>query len=191
MNYIGYARVSTTGQDLETQIARLKKSGCNKVYKEKESGAGLDHRHELEKALDYIREDEALVVTKLDRLARSVFDLHKISSRLMEKGAGLIILDQSLDTTQPEGRLLFTMLGAVAEFERDLIMARTEEGRKKAMAAGVKFGRSKAISEKACQEFLDDAKAWTGSMAELARKHKISRATAYRYIQSIPSFTLK
>lgn len=137
---IGYARVSSVGQDLELQIGKLKEHGCDKIYKEKESGAKSD-RQELAKAMDYLREGDKLVVYKLDRLARSTFDLHKIARELDSKGIGLVFIKEQIDFTTPAGKLMFTMLGAIAEFERDIINERTAEGRERAKAQGKHLGR--------------------------------------------------
>lgn len=137
---IGYARVSTVGQDLELQKEKLTEYGCKKIFTEKESGAKSD-RPELEKALDYLREGDKLVVYKIDRLARSTFDLHKIANELTEKGIGLVFIKEQIDFTTSSGKLMFTMLGAIAEFERDLINDRTREGRERAKKQGKHMGR--------------------------------------------------
>ena len=132
---VGYALVSTKGQDLSLQINELKKYGCNKVSMEKESGSKSD-RPELKRALEYLREGDRLVVYKLDRLARSTFNLHKIANELQEKGIGLVFIKEQIDFTTTSGKLMFTMLGAIAEFEHGLINDRTAEGRERAKAQG-------------------------------------------------------
>lgn len=152
MSVVGYARVSTKGQDLSLQIDELSKYGCEKIFKEKESGSKSD-RQELQKALDYLREGDKLVVYKLDRLARSTFNLHKIANELMEKGIGLVFIKEQIDFTTPSGKLMFTMLGAIAEFERDLINDRTAEGRERAKAQGKHMGR-KGQDEKQVKKAL-------------------------------------
>jgi len=140
MSVIGYARVSTKGQDLSLQLEELTKYGCDKIFKEKDSGSKTD-RPELKKALDYLREEDVLVVYKLDRLARSTFDLHKIAQDLTAKGIGLVFIKEKIDFTTPSGKLMFSMLGAIAEFERELINDRTAEGRERAKAQGKHMGR--------------------------------------------------
>ncbi len=116
MATIGYARVSSAGQSLEVQLQKLQEAGCDKVYKEKRSGTTYN-RPELKKCIDYVREGDVLVVSKHDRLARSTLDLHNIVELLIVKGISFKVLDQSFDTTTKEGKLMFPMLAAVAEFE--------------------------------------------------------------------------
>lgn len=140
MAIIGYARVSTKEQSLDIQIDKLNKYGVDKVFKEKFSGGSAD-RVELNKALDYLREGDTLVVYKIDRLARSTFDLHKIVRDLQERGIGLVFIKENIDFTNSAGKLMFTMLGAIAEFERDIINERTAEGRERAKAKGTHMGR--------------------------------------------------
>lgn len=152
MSVVGYARVSTKGQDLSLQIDELSKYGCEKIFKEKESGSKSD-RQELQKALDYLRAGDKLVVYKLDRFARSTFNLHKIANELMEKDIGLVFIKEQIDFTTPSGKLMFTMLGAIAEFERDLINDRTAEGRERAKAQGKHMGR-KGKDEKLVKKAL-------------------------------------
>lgn len=152
MSAVGYARVSTKGQDLSLQIDELNKYGCDKVFMEKESGSKSD-RPELKRALEYLREGDRLVVYKLDRLARSTFNLHKIANELQEKGIGLVFIKEQIDFTTASGKLMFTMLGAIAEFERDLINDRTAEGRERAKAQGKHMGR-KGQDEKQVQKAL-------------------------------------
>jgi DNA invertase Pin-like site-specific DNA recombinase len=149
---IGYARCSSYGQDLELQIDKLKEYGCDKIYSEKVSGTRLD-REELSKALDYLREGDKLVVYKIDRLARSTYDLHRIARELHEKGISLVFIKEQLDFSTATGKLMFTMLGAIAEFERDLIRDRTAEGRARAKALGKHLGR-KGKDEKAIKKAL-------------------------------------
>jgi DNA invertase Pin-like site-specific DNA recombinase len=137
----GYARVSTTGQDLDGQLFSLKAAGCAKVFREKVSGTRSD-RPELAKAVKALRAGDTLVITRLDRLARSTRDLLNTLDDVAKAGASFKSLgDAWADTTTPHGRLIVTVLGGLAEFERELIRARTNEGRARAMAAGVRMGR--------------------------------------------------
>jgi DNA invertase Pin-like site-specific DNA recombinase len=138
---IGYARVSTNGQDLADQVAVLEKAGAVKVYREKESGARSD-RPALHNALKALDAGDVLLVTRLDRLARSTRDLLNILQDVGERGAAFKSLaDHWADTTTPHGRLMLTILGGLAEFERSLIKARTDVGIKRAREAGIRFGR--------------------------------------------------
>src|SRR5262245_46755763 len=137
----GYARVSTNGQDLSSQEAKLIAAGCAKVFKEKVSGAKTD-RAELAKVIRKLEPGDVLMVTRLDRLARSTRDLLNVLATIAEREAGFRSLkDTWADTTRPHGRLMLTVLGGLAEFERELIRARTGEGRKRAKDRGVKLGR--------------------------------------------------
>lgn len=141
MTTIGYARVSTDGQSLTAQDAALRDAGCAKVYAEKVSGAKTD-RQALAKAIAALADGDTLIVTKLDRLARSTRDLLNTLAAIAAAGATFKSLgDPWCDTTTPHGRLMLTVLGGLAEFERHLILARTTEGRQRAMARGVRFGR--------------------------------------------------
>jgi DNA invertase Pin-like site-specific DNA recombinase len=180
MAYIGYARVSTVGQELDLQIEKLKEYGCDKIFMEKESGAKSD-REELAKALDYLRQGDKLVVYKLDRLARSTFDLHKIARQLEEKGIGAVFIKEQIDFTTPAGKLMFTMLGAIAEFERDLINERTREGRERAKKQGKHMGR-KGQDEKDVKKALQlyQSRETNGlSVNDIAKMTGVPRSTIY------------
>jgi DNA invertase Pin-like site-specific DNA recombinase len=150
----GYARVSTDGQTLASQEAELTAAGCAKVYSEKVSGARTD-RVELAKVLKRIEAGDLLIVTRLDRLARSTRDLLNILHALADKGARFKSLgDPWADTTTPQGELLVTILAGFATFERHLIKSRTDEGRKRAKARGVRFGRPSKLDAHQRQEAL-------------------------------------
>src|SRR5215510_7602168 len=141
MAIYGYARVSTRDQTLASQEAQLRAAACTKIYAEKVSGAWSD-RPQLAKLLKRLDQGDVLIVTRLDRLARSTRDLLNILDAVGKAGAGFKSLGDSwADTTTPHGRLMLTVLGGLAEFERELIRARTDDGRKRAKARGVKFGR--------------------------------------------------
>lgn len=147
MAIFGYCRVSTDGQSLAAQHSQLHAAGCDKIYAEKISGA-VSNRPELMKALAELQDGDVLLVTRLDRLARSTRDLLNILDTISKAGSGFRSLsDPWCDTTTPHGRLMLTVLGGLAEFERSLILARTGEGRKRAKAAGVKFGRPPKLSD--------------------------------------------
>jgi DNA invertase Pin-like site-specific DNA recombinase len=147
MTTYGYARVSTDGQSLASQDAELHAAGCAKVYAEKISGARSD-RPELAKVLKRLDTGDVLIVTRLDRLARSTRDLLNILDDIAKRGAGFKSLHDSwADTTSADGRLMVTILAGLAEFERELILARTSDGRARAKARGVKFGRPSAVGQ--------------------------------------------
>jgi DNA invertase Pin-like site-specific DNA recombinase len=153
MNY-GYARVSTREQNLTSQVAELTAAGCAKVFSEKASGARGD-REQLAKAIKRLQPGDVLVVTRLDRLARSTRDLLNVLETVRQAGAGFRSLrDTWADTTTAHGALMLTILGGLAEFERSLIRARTGEGRERAMAAGVVFGRPRALDAHQRREAL-------------------------------------
>jgi DNA invertase Pin-like site-specific DNA recombinase len=175
----GYARVSTDGQSLAAQDAELHAAGCAKVYSEKLSGARTD-RPQLAKLLARVTTGDVLVVSRLDRLARSTRDLLNILDTVTKAGASFKSLkDRWADTTTPHGRLLLAILGGLAEFERELIVARTGEGRVRAKARGVQFGRPPALTavqrREAIQRLAEGA-----TQADLARSYRVSQATISR-----------
>ena len=141
MAKIGYARVSTKDQNLDLQLAELEKAGCEKVYSEHKSG--VKARLELTEAIKYLRKGDILVVYKFDRLGRSLSDLLSIISELHEKGVEIMSLKDNIDTSSVSGKLMMHIFASLAEFERDLIVERTQAGRKAAMAKGKKMGRPK------------------------------------------------
>lgn len=144
---IGYARVSTTGQDHETQVARLQAAGAHNVFSEKKGGLDRE-RNELARCLDYVREGDTLIITKLDRLARSTAHLHEIVEGLNGKGVFFKVLDDpTLDTTSRTGKLVFGILASIAEFETALRKERQMEGIAKAKAEGRMGGRPKLVND--------------------------------------------
>ena len=177
---IGYARVSSTGQDYQTQLEKLQAAGCEKIFHEKQSGKSADDRAQLQAALEFARDGDVFVITKLDRLARSMNDLTTITSQLQKKGVGFVVTDQQIDTTTPTGKLLFNILGSLAEFERDLINARCDEGRKAAKAKGVQFGRKAKLTDEQLEALRADVQAGNMSMQAIADKYQIARNSVYR-----------
>lgn len=154
MAIIGYARVSTTGQTLESQIEQLTRAGVDKLFQEKISAKNAD-RPQLTKMMYAIQAGDVVLVTRLDRLARSTLDLLSILDTLRKNDAGFrSIAETWADTTTAHGRLLLTLLGGIAEFERELILSRTGEGRRRAMAAGVRFGRPAKMTKEQRVEAL-------------------------------------
>src|SRR5262245_37067857 len=175
----GYARVSTDGQSLASQGADLRAAGCNQVYAEKVSGARND-RSELAKALKRLDTGDVLVVTRLDRLTRSTRDLLNILDDIAKRGAGFKSLhDTWADTTNAHGRLMVTILAGLAEFERELILTRTGEGRARAKARGVRFGRPTALTPHQRQEALQRLTQGE-AQADLARSYGVPQATISR-----------
>jgi DNA invertase Pin-like site-specific DNA recombinase len=178
MTIYGYARVSTDGQGVAAQEALLRAEGCAKVYSEKVSGKATDGRAELAKLLRRLTEGDVLMVTRLDRLARSTRDLLNILHELGQRGIGFKSLkDPWCDTTTPHGRLMLTVLGGIAEFERELINARTSEGRARAKARGVRFGRKREALERLRQG---------ETQADLARTYNVGVATINRLAATSP-----
>jgi DNA invertase Pin-like site-specific DNA recombinase len=179
MALIAYARVSTEGQTLEAQVAKLKAAGAEKIFKEKVSGARAD-RPQLKKALAALGPDDVLLVTRLDRLARSTRDLLNVLDEIAKKGAGFRSLNDAwADTTTPHGRLMLTVLGGLAEFERELIRARTGEGRERAKARGVKLGRRSKLTVHQKREALARREAGE-PLVEIARTYNVSHSTISR-----------
>ena len=179
MTVYGYARVSTNGQTLAGQDAQLHAAGASKVYAEKMSGARTD-RPELAKLLKRLDAGDVLMVTRLDRLARSTRDLLNILDALGKAGAAFKSLgDAWADTTTPHGRLMLTVLGGLAEFERELILARTGAGRDRAKAQGVRFGRPPSLTPHQRREAVERLAQGT-AQAELARSYGVSQSTISR-----------
>jgi DNA invertase Pin-like site-specific DNA recombinase len=176
---------STRDQDLAGQITDLQAAGCGNIFKEKASGARTD-RPVLAKAIRRLEAGDVLVVTRLDRLARSTRDLLNILDAIGKAGAGFRSLkDAWADTTTPHGRLMLTVLGGLAEFERELIRARTDDGRTRAKARGVRFGRPVKLTAHQRKEAIQ--RLAEGAMqADLARSYGVSQATISRLAAPIP-----
>jgi DNA invertase Pin-like site-specific DNA recombinase len=182
----GYARVSTDGQTLAAQDAALHAAGCAKIYSEKASGAKTD-RAELRKLVSRLGESDVLVVTRLDRLARSTRDLLNALDEIAKRGAGFKSLaDSWADTTTPHGRLMLTVLGGLAEFERELIKARTGEGRARAKAAGVHMGRPPKLTPHQRREAIARRDAGE-ALTDIARTYGVSHTTIGRLTVASPS----
>jgi len=179
---IGYARTSTIDQKagLDTQLEELQKTGCDKVFEEQVSSVDIEARTQLAAALDFIREGDTLVVTKLDRLARSVSHLMQILDDLTAKAAHLRIIGLGIDTAGPTGKLILTVLGGMAEFERGIMLERQREGIAKAKAAGKYKGRKPTARAKS-KEVMEMHEAGVGPTG-IARKLGIGRASVYRIL---------
>ena len=169
----GYARVSTDGQSVAAQVAALRKHGAGKVFREVASGAKTD-RAQLRRVLDQLDAGDVLMVTRLDRLARSTRDLLNTLAAIADKKAGFRSLgDAWADTTTAHGRLMLTVLGGLAEFERDLIRARTSEGRERAKARGVKLGRKPKLTPHQKREAIRRRDGGE-TVREIARSYNVS-----------------
>jgi DNA invertase Pin-like site-specific DNA recombinase len=179
MTIYGYARVSTKDQSLEGQLAELKAAGCQKVFQEKISGKGRD-RPQLDRLIKVMAEDDVLIISRLDRLARSTRDLLNIIQQLADAGASFKSLkDAWADTTTKHGRLMLTVLAGLAEFERELIIERTGEGRERAMADGVVFGRKRKLTHHQRLEAIARRNAGE-SMTVIGQSFNVSHSTISR-----------
>ena len=178
MAVVAYIRVSSTGQSLEVQQQLMEEFGVDKVFAEKVSGT-TQNRPKLQECLQYVREGDTLVITKLDRLARSVSHLHQIVDDLSSRGVGFKVLQQNIDTTTKEGRLMFSVLGALAQFENELRKERCEEGRIAAVNRGVKFGAKKKLTDDQVAEMRQKRK--DGAIIkDLMTEYGLSKASVYR-----------
>ena len=176
---IGYARVSTDGQSLESQLASLKAAGAEKVFSEKISGAKTDRRA-LASAIKSLGPGDVLLVTRLDRLARSTRDLLNVLDQVAKAGAGFrSIADPMIDTTSPHGKLILAVLAALAEFERSMILSRTSEGRTRAKARSVRFGRKPKLSAFQASEALARREAGE-ALTDIGRSYGVSHSTISR-----------
>src|SRR5882672_12587244 len=178
MTVIGYARVSTTDQDLSIQQAALRAAGCDVIRAEKRSGTMTSGREELRTVLEFLRKGDVLMVTRIDRLARSIGDLQDIVRTLKTKGASLKATEQPIDTSTAAGKCFLDMLGVFAEFETNLRRERQMEGIAKAKAAGVYKGRKPSIDVGAVRRLREEGL----GPAAIAKRLKIGRASVYRVL---------
>lgn len=183
MHLIGYARVSTSDQNLELQLDALKQAGCRRVFEETASGANKARPH-LRDALDFLQPGDTLVVWKLDRLARSLQQLIETIEGLHKRECGFRSLTEAIDTTTAGGRLIFHIFGALAEFERNIIRERTLAGLEAARARGRKGGRPRLMTDESivvAQALLRDGKL---TVKEVAKRVGVSEPTLYKYLPS-------
>jgi DNA invertase Pin-like site-specific DNA recombinase len=182
---IGYARVSTQDQNLEMQLDALTKAGCQQVFQEKASGIKSD-RPQLAAMQQILREGDVIYIYKLDRLGRSLKHLLEMTSDFEKRGIGLVSINDHIDTTTAQGRLIFNIFASLAEFERDLIRERTRSGLEAARARGRKGGRSRGLSKEAektamlAQTLYNERKL---GVNEIAADLKISKMTLYKYLR--------
>tara|TARA_B110000211_G_scaffold136954_1_gene156691 strand:- start:4059 stop:4631 length:573 start_codon:yes stop_codon:yes gene_type:complete len=186
MSLVGFARVSTRVQDLSSQIEALKAAGCEDIFHGKQSGASLDNDIKLSEMVNYIRKNDVVVVTKLDRLGRSLRSILSTIDAIHGKKATLRSLDGAIDTSNnsPFAKAQLSLIGTFAQLERDLIIDRTSEGRERAIKAGVEFGRPPKLSneeKKTIKKLYADGDGKT--MQELANKYNVSRMTISRVVR--------
>ncbi|NKC17741.1 MULTISPECIES: recombinase family protein [Pseudoalteromonas] len=181
---VGFARVSTQEQDLQVQLSKLDRYGCEKVFQGKQSGASIKNDEKLKDLIDFIREGDEVIVTRLDRLGRSLKTILEAIESIHKKGACLNIIDGSLNTgnDNPFSTAMINLCGVFAQLERDLIKARTAEGREEAKAKGKHMGRMPALSDKQAKELYED-KLNGESISALAKKYSVSRPTVHRTIK--------
>lgn len=178
MAFVGYARVSSHGQSLEVQLDKLK--GCEKIFKEKRSGTSRKQVR-LNDCLEYVREGDTLIVTRLDRLARSTLHLCEIAEELKRKQVALQVVDQNINTNDATGRLLFNMLASIAQFETEIRAERQIDGIEKAKEKGVVFGRKKSLTESQIKTLKEKRKNGT-LIKDLMKEYNLSKVSVYRYL---------
>jgi DNA invertase Pin-like site-specific DNA recombinase len=183
MALVGYARVSSVGQSLDIQLEKL--ANCDKVFQEKKSGTS-DKRPRLQECLEYVREGDTLVITRLDRLARSTLHLCQIADELQRKQVNLKVIDQNINTSDATGRLLFNMLSAIAQFETELRAERQIDGIQKAKERGVRFGRQEKLTAQQIVEMRQRRKQGV-LIKTLMKDYDLSKATIYRYLNETDS----
>jgi DNA invertase Pin-like site-specific DNA recombinase len=188
MEKIGYARVSSTGQSLDVQLGKLNQIGCQRIYQEKRSGR-TSNRPEFQACMNYLREGDTLVITRLDRLARSVVHLAQLAKRFEKEKINLIVIDQNIDTSTSTGRLMFNMLASIAEFENDLRTERQAEGIAKAKENGVKFGRPAKLNEQICRA-IHLRRTEGATIGQLAKEFELGEATIYRALKAVSSISI-
>jgi len=185
MAKIGYARVSSTGQSLDVQLSKLTECGCTngdgEIFQEKKSGSKAENRTQLKACLKHLRKGDSLVITKLDRLARSTYDLTQIANDLETRGIDLVVLDQAIDTSTPTGKLLFNMLGSIAEFENAIRKERQTDGIARAKEIGVKFGAKSKLTPEQIEE-LKQKRSEGVKIKDLMESFGLSKASIYRLL---------
>jgi len=189
MATVGFARVSTLEQDLSLQLEALQAADCNKIFYGKQSGVSDDNERQLTLMIDYIRECDIVTVTKLDRLGRSLKSILASIDAIHEKGATLKTLDGVIDTSNdsPFAKAIVNLIGVFAQLERDLIVARTTEGRAAAAAAGKHMGRAKQISDEDRAKIRKTLLSKKSSISEQARLYSVSRTTITRIKNEVAS----
>ena len=181
---VGYARVSSYGQSLEIQTEQLKDVECENIFSEKLSGTSTNQRLKLKECISFVRKGDVLIVTKLDRLARSTSDLLNIINQLKSKGVGFKVLNNTaIDTTTATGRLMVSILGSIAEFENELRKERQSEGIARALDKGIKFGRQSTVTKEDVQK-MKQLKEQGIKVKVLMEKYSLSKESIYRHLRS-------
>lgn len=183
---IGYARVSMKDQNLSLQLDALEKEGCEKIFQEKATGGNAD-REELKKLLEHLREGDLVVIWKLDRLGRSLRDLVNLVTDIQARGAGLKSLNDSIDTTTPQGKLTFHLFAALAEFEREIIRERTKAGLESARARGRVGGRPKGLTKEAKDKVIIASTLYNQkqmTVAQICKHLGVAKSTFYKYLNA-------
>jgi DNA invertase Pin-like site-specific DNA recombinase len=183
MSIVGYGRVSSVGQSLDVQISKLTEYGCEKIFSEKKTGTNVD-REQFKTCMDYLREGDKLVITRLDRLCRSVLHLSQISEELKNKNVDLVVMEQNIDTSTSTGRLLFNMLGVIGEFENEIRKERQLDGIRKSKERGVKFGRKSKLTREQVVEMKGKRDSGV-EIKDLVSEFGISRESVYRLMRTI------
>ena len=178
MTKVGYARASALDQKLDTQLERLQ--GCDRIFQEKVSGID-NNRPQLQECLRYVREGDTLVITKIDRLARSTLHLCQIVENLQKKKVELIVLDQNIDTSTSSGRLLLNMLGVIAQFETEIKSERQRDGIRKAKEKGIRFGKPFKLNETQVKELRQKRNNGI-KIKDLMEEYNLSKAVIYKYL---------
>jgi DNA invertase Pin-like site-specific DNA recombinase len=184
MAVIGYGRVSTADQNPDSQRDALAKAGCAETFVDHGVSGTKASRPELDKCLAYLRPGDVLVITRLDRLGRSLGDLIRVANDLRTRGIDLLVTEQSINTTTPEGKLMFAMIGAIAEFEHDLMAARTREGLAAAKARGKLGGRKPSYTAEQARQARRMVAEGELTAGEIGRVLGVSRATVYRMVKA-------
>ena len=180
MARVGYGRVSSVGQSLDVQKAKLEEFRCEKLFLDRATGTTSD-RPALKECRNYVRQGDSLVITKLDRLARSTYHLTLIAEELKQKKVDLIVLDQNIDTSTSTGKLLFNMLASIAEFETEIRKERQMEGIAKAKEKGVQFGRKAKLDDEQIKMMWADRQGGI-KIKDLMNRYELSKASVYRLL---------
>jgi DNA invertase Pin-like site-specific DNA recombinase len=179
---VGYARVSSIGQNLEAQIELLQRAGCEKIFQEKKSGTTRSNRIELKNALDFVREGDVFVVTRLDRCSRNTLDLYKILEQLKNKKVDFKATEQEFDTSSSMGKMILGFLSVISEFETDLRAERQAEGIASALKRGVQFGAKRKMGDSQVIEAMELQKSGELTNQRIADRFGVGRSTLLRYV---------
>ena len=183
MSVVGYGRVSSVGQSLDVQLDKLEQFGCEKIFSEKKTGTNVN-TEQFKTCMDYLREGDKLVISRLDRLCRSILHLSQISEELKNKGVDLVVIEQNIDTSTSTGRLLFNMLGVIGEFENEIRKERQLDGIRKSKERGVQFGRKPKLTKEQIIE-MKSKRDRGMEIKDLVSEFGISRESVYRLMRTV------